>query len=84
MEKTNIEKIIVQQQLNRKYWFSENIVPIIAITVIAFCCSVLLIILLRGVKSTDTNTTIILTGTFNILMLILGFYFVSSKSNKGE
>lgn len=70
--------------MKQKGWFSENFIGIIAIATLIFSFGVILIILLRQVKTTDTTTTIILTGTFNMLMVIMGYCFISSKTSKDK
>lgn len=66
----------------KKNWLSEHIVGIIALAFTIFTFTVYTIILLRQVKTTETTTTIILNSITNMELLILGYYFVSSKSSK--
>jgi hypothetical protein len=86
MEKQEFEKLLAEHQkgTGKSNWLQDNIVPILTIMIVCFCCTTLLIILMRPVRSSDTNTTIILTGVLNIMMLVLGFYYVSSKNNKDK
>lgn len=71
-------------RIKNKNWFSENIVGIIACVFIVFVMVVYLLILTRTVKTTETTTITILGNTTNMLMLILGYYFVSSKTSKDK
>lgn len=84
MEKNDIDRILLEQQLNKKNWFSENIPGLIAVAFTIFTFAVYIIVLSRVVHTTETTTTVILTSVTNMEMLILGFYFVSSKSNKDK
>ena len=68
----------------KKNWLSENIVSLIALTIIGFAFTVFLLVLLREVKTTESTTITILASITNILMLIIGFYFGSSKTSKEQ
>lgn len=70
--------------MKTKGWLQDNIVAVIAIAFTLFTFAVYAIVLLKAVKTTETTTTVILTSVTNMEMLILGFYFVSSKSNKDK
>lgn len=68
--------------MKNKNWLSDNIVSIIALLTIAFAYIVFLIVLLRVVKTTETTTITILSNISNVLILVLSFYFSSTKSSK--
>lgn len=70
--------------MKNKNWFSDNIVGIIACNFIAFAMVVYILILTKAVKTTETTTITILGNITNMLMLILGYYFVSSKTSKDK
>lgn len=74
-------------ETEKKHWLaliSENMVGIIAFLFTIFTFTVYTIILLKVIKTTETTTTIILNSVTNMELLILGFYYVSSKSNKDK
>ena len=71
-------------EIKNKNWFSDNIVGLIACTFIFFSMLVYLLILTHSVKTTETTTITILGNITNMLMLILGYYFVSSKTSKDK
>lgn len=62
-------------------WFKENITAIIATLILTHAGVIDILVLLRQVRTTETNTTIILQNSNAMAMLILGYYFVSSKRN---
>lgn len=68
----------------KKNWLSENISSIIALAFLGFAFTIFLLVLLRQVKTTESTTITILASVTNILMLIIGFYFGSSKSGKDK
>ena len=69
-------------QPKKKDWLSENIVAVIAIAFTCFLFFVFSFILFRETKTDNSTTTVIITSLTNMEFMILGFYFVSSKSNK--
>lgn len=68
--------------MKRKDWFHDNIIGLIAMGFTLFTFVVYGIVLFKDVKATETTTITVLTSITNMELLILGFYFVSSKSNK--
>jgi len=72
------------REFKNKGWLQDNIVGLIAIAFTLFTFAVYIIVLCRVVRTSETTTTVILTSVTNMEMLILGFYFVSSKSNKDK
>lgn len=71
-------------ETKKQNWLSENIASIIALSFLVFTFIVFLIVLLHQVKTTDSTTITIIGTVSNILMLIVGFYFGSSKSGKDK
>jgi len=69
-----------------KAWVKENmtITAIIGLLIILLDGTVNILVLLRQVRTTETNTTIILQNSNAMAMLALGYYFVSSKRNKDD
>lgn len=68
----------------KKNSLSENIVPIIALSFMLFAFTVFLFILLKEVKTTESTTITILATISNILMLIFGYYFGSTKNSRDK
>lgn len=67
-----------------KNWFSDNIIAIIACTFLFFSMVVYMLILTHAVKTNETTTITILGNVTNMDMLILGYFFVSSKTSKDK
>lgn len=65
-------------------WFSDNIIGIIACTFMIFSMICYMLILTHVVKTNETTTITILGNITNMDMLILGYYFVSSKTSKDK
>lgn len=70
--------------MKTKNWLSENIASVIALSFMAFAFTVFLFILLKEVKTTESTTITILATISNILMLIFGYYFGSTKGSKDK
>jgi hypothetical protein len=73
--------------MEKKHWLtilSENIVSLIAMSILAFTFTIFLLILLREVKTTESTTITILASITNIAMLVIGYYFGSSKGSKDK
>ena len=85
MEKKDFEKLLNEfQETNPKKNWIENPATLIAFAFTVFTFAVYIIVLCRVVKTSETTTTVILTSVTNMEMLILGYYFVSSKTNKDK
>lgn len=69
-----------------KPWLKENItITAIIGTLIVLQAGIIdILVLLKQVRTTETNTTIILQNSNAMAMLVLGYYFVSSKRNKED
>lgn len=70
--------------MNKKNWLSENIASVIAISFLMNTFCIFYLVLLKQVKTSDSTTITIIQTISNILMLIVGFYFGSSKSGKDK
>jgi len=68
--------------LHNKNTFGDRIPGILAISFTCFMFFVFGIILFRQTKTDNNTTMVIVTTIANMEFMILGFYFVSSKSNK--
>lgn len=67
-----------------KNWLSDNIASIIALSFIWFTFYVFRLVLIREIKTTEATTISIINSVTNILMLIVGYYFGSSKSSRDK
>ncbi len=65
-------------------WLKEHIVELLAIIGVSQFVIVILYVLFTPVKATESTTLMILTSSGNIAMLILAFYFGSSKGSKDK
>lgn len=85
MEKEEFERLLAEYQaINKKtgnFWI-DNPAALIAYAFTIFTFAVYIIVLCRVVRTSETTTTVILTSVTNMEMLVLGYYFVSSKTNK--
>lgn len=62
-------------------WLAKNIAPLLAIIFTGIFLTIIILVLTKNVKANDTNTSSIITGMFGIVMMIIGYYFGSSKSS---
>jgi len=60
-------------------WLRDHITSVIALLTVAACTAVQLIVLLKETKSDPQTTGTILQGSLGLEMLVLSFYFGSSK-----
>lgn len=67
-----------------KNWLKEHIVEILAISCVLQFVVIMFYVLFKEVKSTDSTTLMILTSSGNVAMLVLAFYFGSSKGSKDK
>jgi hypothetical protein len=68
----------------KKNILSDNIVSIIALVMLAQNIAINLFVLLREVKTTEPTTITILQNVGNMTMMVLAFYFVSSKTKQDQ
>lgn len=84
MEQNDIDKILKDQNLNKPRGLKEHIVEVLAMIAVLQFVVVIFYVLFREVKSNDSTTLMILTSSGNIAMLVLAFYFGSSKGSKDK
>ena len=80
----NINKSIMSIIPKNKNWLSDNIASIIALSFIWYTFYVFKLVLLKEVKTSESQTITIINSITNILMLIVGYYFGSSKGSKDK
>jgi len=68
----------------KKNWLNENIIPLMAIMLLLFIFSSFLLMLTGCVKSEPTLTNTILDTEKSVLLLLVGYYFGSSKGSKDK
>lgn len=68
----------------KKNNLGDRIPGILAISFTCFMFMVFGVILFRQTKTDNNTTMVIVTTIANMEFMILGFYFVSSKSNKDK
>ncbi len=67
-----------------KNWLKDHIVELLALLALAQSIVVMMYVLFREVKSSDSTTLMILSQSGNIAMLVLAYYFGSSKGSKDK
>lgn len=67
-----------------KNWLKDHIVELLAILGVAQFIAVIIFVLFKSVKSDNTSTMMILTSSTNIALMVLGFYFGSSKGSRDK
>jgi len=67
-----------------KQYLKQNIVEILAIGAVIQFLIVILFVLFHEVKSNETATMMILTSSTNIAVIVLSYYFGSSKGSKDK
>lgn len=72
----------ILQTMKQKGWLNENMAAILAFMTTVFAISVDTIVLLKNIKTTDSTTITILTSVHGAWMVVLGYYFVASKTKK--
>lgn len=75
--------------MKEKGWLKENITSLLAILWSVAAISMNVIILTKDIKADDKVTYLLLSNQNSIVLLILGYYYVSSKiisdkQNKAE
>jgi NhaP-type Na+/H+ or K+/H+ antiporter len=65
-------------------YFKDNIMEIMAIGAMLQFLLVCLLILFKQVKATEPTTMMILTSSTNFVVIVLSFYFGSSKGSKDK
>lgn len=67
-----------------KDFFKNNIVEILAIGGVFQFLLINLLILFRAVRTSENTTIIILTSSTNVMLMVMGYYFGSSKGSKDK
>lgn len=65
-------------------WFNEHIVSLIASAIIIFTFTTYMLVLTKSIPASESTAITIISSQTNILMLVVGFYFGSSKSSKDK
>lgn len=65
--------------MKTKGWFGENITGLLAVICTIFVMFVDGAVLFRQIHTNDTTTATILSSIHGAWMVVLGYYFVSSK-----
>lgn len=68
----------VERAVKSNSWLQKNIVPLLAIFWTIITVSVMVLVLLGTLVATEALVILIVNGLFNVVMLIIGFYFGSS------
>lgn len=69
---------------HKKNWLSENIVSLLALVWTVFTILIFVMILFRNVKTTDATTITILSTVSNVELIVLTYYFSSTKNSKDK
>lgn len=65
-------------------WLKDHIVELLAVIGVLQFVLVMFYVLFHQVKASDSTTLMILTSSMNVAMLVLAFYFGSSKGSKDK
>lgn len=86
MEAKEFETLLsnFQKENRNNNWLKDHIVELLAIVAVLQFVVVIFYVLFREVKTNDSTTLMILTTSGNIAMLVLAFYFGSSKGSKDK
>lgn len=84
MEKTEIEALIKEHQKHNRVRVSmkDHIVEILAIGIGLLCAAIYCMVLFRVVKTSESTTITILTSVTNLFLMVVSYYFGSSKGSK--
>jgi hypothetical protein len=67
-----------------KNWINKNIMPVMAGVLLAFCFTILLIVLRGGALVSETVAAQISGTATAIIFLVANFYFSSSKGSRDK
>ncbi len=76
-------EILINQSENSS-WLARNTISIIAITFTVFTCTLYILVLAGNLKSSDNITFSVVSSVTGITMLIMGYYFGSSRSSQAK
>jgi len=65
-------------------WLKTNIVEILALGAVFQFLLINLLILFKAVKTSENTTIIILTSSTNVMIMVMAYYFGSSKGSKDK
>ena len=65
-------------------WLVKNIVPILAASWTLFTFTLYVMALTGNLQAKDTMQTLVINSITNVIMLIIGYYFGSSKGSKDK
>lgn len=68
----------------RSNWLHENTAPVLAISYTAFSFLIYILVLTKQIQATENIAFLIINSITNIVMLIVGYYFGSSKGSKDK
>lgn len=70
--------------MENKNWLKEHIVELLAIIGVVQNVFIMLLVLFKMVRASDSTTLMILTSSNGICLAVLMFYFGSSKGSKDK
>lgn len=75
---------IMINQSPESSWLSKNTGSMIAILFTLFTCILFILVLTGNIKPSENITFTIITSVTNILMLIIGYFFGSTRSSQAK
>jgi hypothetical protein len=86
MEKTEIDALVKEYAKHNKVKVSikDHIVELLALGVGLLCAAIYCMVLFRVVKTSESTTITILTSVTNLFLMVISYYFGSSKSSKDK
>lgn len=84
MEKTEIEALLKEYAKHNKKSVSikDHIVELLAVGIGLLCAAIYTMVLFRVVKTSESTTITILTSVTNLFLMVVSYYFGSSKGSK--
>lgn len=70
--------------MKKHNWLQENIASIIALILIIFGISIDILVLMKEIKATESTAITIVQNINNMMLVVIGFYFVSSIKGKQD
>ena len=75
---------VLINQSESSSWLAKNTISIIAIMFTMFTCTLYILVLAGNLKSSDNITFSVVSSVTGITMLIMGYYFGSSRSSQAK
>lgn len=75
---------VLINQSESSSWLAKNTISIIAIMFTLFTCTLYILVLAGNLKSSDNITFSVVSSVTGITMLIMGYYFGSSRSSQAK